>query len=138
MCAVKEKNKRKRDEARLERRLKRSNASDVYVEMEKSQNQIEEAQEQVLSDQDDTHKDNDESEISISEPQEERSVQISVQNVIPDEIQNHVNKAEDQQPSENVQFLFEKFNKPASPEPLIKDIGVQVQVQQLVLNPFNY
>ena len=43
----KEKNKRKRDEARLERRLKRSNASDVYVEMEKSQNQIEESQEQV-------------------------------------------------------------------------------------------
>lgn len=120
----KEKKKRKRDERRLERRLKRSKVN-VCVEMEQSQEQIEqEAQEQVLCDQDDVNKDNDESEISISEPQEE-SVE-SVQNVMLDEMQNHVNEAEDQQPSENLQFPFEQFIKPASPEPLIRDIGVQV------------
>ncbi|OXU21058.1 hypothetical protein TSAR_014564 [Trichomalopsis sarcophagae] len=110
---MKEKKKRKLDEVRLERHLKRS-------------------QEQVLCHQNDVHKDNDESQISISEPQKESSVE-SVHDVMLDKIQNHVNEAEHQS-SENLQFPFEKFIKPASPEPLIKNIGVQVNTDCCVLS----
>ncbi|XP_066586729.1 uncharacterized protein [Prorops nasuta] len=132
----KEKTRRKVDEARLQRRIRRSKASETLNTVEVGQfEQVEDfVEEQVSCEETNMHQEHNQYE-TINETAQEKD--ICIESEILNDIQNNINKAENLEPHGTSQFLPEMLNKVASVEPLVKHIGVQVNTDCFVLTITN-